>query len=203
MIVTPWYLCVGLTTSITVALNKICGVFFPLHAVIVHVSWSDSEPRKLMTYRYQSSIWDKNLTSVSSALLYIHKEIGFTVSSVTSICSCGYFVTTLSATLTWEKSLWNLRLPWPLSYKQQNTVCWGKSNDCSEAEHDCLQAPLPLRKVQQPFQWGSSWQDRGGHLGEVHCATRICKSFIKTWTSYISFSRNQHQCFKQSHIKTK
>ena len=75
---------------------------------------------------------------------------------------------------------------------------WG--NNCSEAEHDCLKAPLPLRKVQWPFQWGSSWQGWDGHLGEVHCATHISKSFIKTWTSYVTFSRIQHQCFKQNHL---
>ena len=42
--------------------------------------------------------------------------------------------------------------PGHLSVKEQNTVCWSKGNDCSEAEHDHLQAPIPWEQCSSHFR---------------------------------------------------
>ena len=86
--------------------------------------------------------------------------------------------------------------PLATSLLRSRTVCWGKGKDCSEAEHDYLQALVSLRTVQRPFQWGGSWQE----VVIWGCVTvqLVLMSSIKTLTSYVSFIHIQHQCFKQN-----
>ena len=86
--------------------------------------------------------------------------------------------------------------PLATSLLRSRTVCWGKGKDCSEAEHDYLQALVPLRTVQRPFQWGGSWQDVV--IWGCFTVQLVLMSSIKTQTSYVSFIHIQHQCFKQN-----
>ena len=76
---------------------------------------------------------------------------------------------------------------------RSRTVCWGKGKDCSEAEHDYLQALVPLRTVQRPFQWGGSWQEVV--IWGCFTVQLVLMSSIK---SYVSFIHIQHPCFKQN-----
>ena len=61
--------------------------------------------------------------------------------------------------------------PGHFSLEKQNTVCRGKGNDCQR---------LNMTICRHPSSWEQcsaisvrQFLTRGGHLGEVHCATRI------------------------------
>ena len=81
--------------------------------------------------------------------------------------------------------------PLATSLLRSRTVCWGKGKDCSEAGHDYLQAPVPLRTVQWPFQWGGSWQEVV--IWGSFTVQLVLMSSVKTQTSYVSFIHIQHQ----------
>ena len=75
--------------------------------------------------------------------------------------------------------------PLATSLLRSRTVLWGKGKDCSEAEHDNLQALVRLRTVQRPFQWGGSWREVV--IWGCFTVQLVLMSSIKTQTSWHIF----------------
>ena len=101
-----------------------------------------------MTYRSILELYLSLESDVSSKLLYIRKGIWFTVSSVMSICSCQLvaILLPLSVTLTWEKKFMKSPLATSLTLSVETKAMIVQSLNMT------LQAPVPLRTVQRPFQ---------------------------------------------------
>ena len=172
---------------------KIFGVFFPLHAVIADFSKWKRTTKINDTSIDTGALFELRVWCQLEVIVHLQRNVVYCL-----ICNeflllwlfCYHSVSHFDLGAKFMIS------PLTTSLLRSRTVCWGKGKDCSEAEHDNLQAPIPLRTVQQPFQWGGSWQEVftwGSFTVQL-----VLMSSIKTQTSYVSFIHIQHQCFKQN-----